>query len=234
MDIKRYADASATAIAVAEAVFVQGTQGSRPINVAISGGSTPRLLFELMSQSPLREAIRWEQLNLYWVDERCVPPSDEQSNYKMTNEALLSHVPIQTSQIHRIKGEQPPNQEAQRYTTLVRQSLRVNDAGLPVFDYILLGIGDDGHTSSIFPHQMQWLDEPTPYVVAQHPNGQNRIALTGPTILAADKVVFHVVGESKGKVLSQIRECNPEALKYPSTHFFMEREDIELYTDQKV
>lgn len=234
MKIKQYTDAQATALALAEEVFVRGTQAGKSISVAVSGGSTPRLLFELMAESPLRESIHWEYLHLYWVDERCVPPTDEQSNYRMTDVALLNHVPLTESQIHRIRGEAEPTSEAQRYTTLVEQALPCTEEGLPVFDYVLLGIGDDGHTSSIFPHQMELLTERIPYVVAQHPGGQQRIALTGPTILAARRIIFHAVGRGKESILRQIAQQSIEARAYPSSYFFTQREDIELYTDQRL
>lgn len=230
MQIKRYNNDEATALALAHDIFVLGTQ-TAPLHVAISGGSTPRRLFELMAQPPLRDEIRWEQLHLYWVDERCVPPTDVQSNYGMTAEALLKHVPLPVEQIHRIQGEVNPEDETTRYTALVRRTLP-SKGKIPCLDVVILGIGDDGHTSSIFPHQMKLLETPTPYVVATHPSGQKRIAMTGPTILAARRVVMHAVGESKGQVLRQIVERSLEAQAYPAAYFVAHRPDLELYTDQ--
>lgn len=237
MDIKRYSDPTTTALALAEEVFVRGTaEGIRPVHIAVSGGSTPRLLFELLASPSLRGRVRWERIQLYWVDERCVPPTDADSNYGMTLEALLRHVPLPEGQIHRIRGEAEPVAEAERYTALVREQLPQDEAsGLPAFDYVLLGIGDDGHTSSIFPHEMaRLLPERTPYVVGTHPSGQRRIALAGQTILSARRVIFHAVGAGKRTILDQIARRSPEAAHYPAAYFFAEREGVELYTDQDI
>lgn len=202
------------------------------LSLAVSGGSTPKLLFEIMASDAYREQINWNNLRLYWVDERCVPPTDEQSNYGMTAKALgLDSLPLKREHIFRIEGERQPEEEAKRYTNVVEEHLGTGLYGLPQFDLILLGIGDDGHTSSIFPHQMHWLEEFTPYVVAQHPGGQNRICLTGQTILEAKQVVFHAVGSAKAKLLKQICDNAPEAAAYPSTYFVRKRPDIILYTD---
>lgn len=232
MKIYQYPTPHEVAIALAREIFIRGTQQG-DIHVAISGGSTPKLLFELMASSPLREEINWAHVHLYWVDERCVPPTDEQSNYGMTKEAMLRSVPIPTEQVHRIMGESDPSGEAIRYTELVRRRLPAGRK-LPIFDAVILGIGDDGHTSSIFPHQMKLLETPTPYVVATHPSGQKRIAMTGPTIMAAKRVLFHAVGESKRTILRQIINQAPEAQAYPSSYFFERRDDVELYTDQSL
>lgn len=215
--------------AVAQAVFVEGTQNGI-IHVAISGGSTPRLLFELMAVSPLREQIRWENIRLYWVDERCVPPTDEQSNYRMTRLALLDKVPLATEHVHRIHGEAIPTTEADRYTDFVMAELPV-DNGLPVFDVVILGMGEDGHTSSIFPHRMDLLEEKTPFVATTNTSGQPRIAMTGATILAARRLIFHATGENKRPIIEAIEKRLPEAAKYPSAYFFEQRANTELFTD---
>lgn len=234
MIIKTYQDPRATAIAVIEELIIPKLNEGL-CTLAVSGGSTPRLLFELMASNDYRDMLRWENLRLYWVDERCVPPTDEQSNYGMTARALsLDTLPLDKAHIYRIKGENTPEDEARLYTELVEHNLPQNEEGLPVFDLILLGIGDDGHTSSIFPHQMHWLMERTPYVVAQHPSGQNRICLTGQTILSAKTLAFHAVGAGKREILRQIQEHAPEAKAYPSSFFNELRHDLLLYTDQTI
>lgn len=232
MKIRHYDEAEATARAIIEEVFVQGTADGA-LSVAVSGGSTPRMLFELMASEEYRTRIAWENLHLYWVDERCVPPTDPQSNYGMTRAALLDHVPMPVDQIYRIEGERQPEKEAIRYTELVQTHLP-HVGKLPQLDVVILGIGDDGHTSSIFPHQMRLLEVQTPYVVAQSPAGQWRVCMTGPTILAARRVLFHAVGAGKRTILQQIHSGAPESLAYPSSYFVREREDIELFTDQRL
>lgn len=233
MIIKQYNSPSAVAEAIIEDLFVEDVVSS-PIHVAISGGSTPKALFELMASPRYQKRICWEHLHLYWVDERCVPPTDEQSNYGMTYETLLRHVSIPPAQIHRIHGETAPEIEAQRYTNLVKEYLPNQSEALPQFDFILLGIGDDGHTSSIFPHQLDLLETHTPYVVATSPMGQKRICLTGPTILAGKRIVFHAVGAGKRAILRDIVSQAAQAQSYPSAYLAHKRSDIELFTDQQV
>lgn len=234
MNIKPYHSPLEVAHALAEEVFVQGTAAG-DLHVAISGGGTPRLLFEVMATEALAHRINWQRLHLYWVDERCVPPMDPQSNYGMTHAALLDKVPLPEEQIHRIHGESDPQSEARRYTHLVQEQLpKGGQGGVPRFDVVLLGIGDDGHTSSIFPHQMDLLTEQTPYVVAHSPVGQPRICMTGGTILGAGRVIFHAVGAGKRALLEQIHRTTPESRAYPAAYFVRERPDIELYTDQPI
>lgn len=231
MDIRSFKDGQATAEGLINELIIPQTQAG-PFTLAVSGGSTPKLLFELMANDVYRNQIKWANLFLYWVDERCVPPTDEQSNYGMTAKALdLVHLPLPAEQVFRIHGEEIPELEAKRYTALVEANLPKSADGLPQFDLVILGIGDDGHTSSIFPHQMHWLEERTPYVVAQHPGGQDRICLTGQTILAAKQLVFHAGGAAKAALLKQIIEQAPESKAYPSAYFVRHRADVVLYTD---
>lgn len=233
MILKHFDTPKLVAEAIIRELLVPGTKVDA-FHLAVSGGSTPRLLFELMAQEPYIGEIEWSNLHLYWVDERCVLPTDADSNYGMTKQAMLDRVPLREEQIYRIIGEEDPEQEASRYTDFVKQNLPRTTKGLPIFDLILLGMGDDGHTSSIFPHQMRLLETPTPYVVATHLSGQKRIALTGPTILAAKQIVFHAVGDVKGKILSEISSRAPHAQAYPSTYILEHREDIVFYTDQMI
>ncbi len=234
MTLRTYSNPSEVAKALIQSVFIEDLARGQ-MNLAISGGSTPKLLFELMAQEPYRSAINWSNLHIYWVDERCVPPTDKESNYLMTAEALLKHVPIPNEQIHRIQGEAEDIQaEAKRYTSLVEAQLPLSEAEqLPCFDIILLGLGDDGHTSSIFPSEMHLLEEKTPYVVATNPySGQKRIALTGQTILQAKRLIVHSVGSGKQAVLQDVVAQNQRSMSYPSAYFFRHRADLELYTDQ--
>ncbi len=232
MILKQYTNPVEVAEAIIQSVFVEGTAKGK-LTLAVSGGSTPKLLFELLAKEENSQCVHWSNLQLYWVDERCVPPTDKDSNYLMTYESLLKHVPLKEEQIHRIKGKaQDVSEEAQRYTDLLCSNL-VQEDGLPIFDVIILGLGDDGHTSSIFPTEMHLLEERTPYMPATNPySGQKRVALTGQTILKAKRLLFHSVGESKRGVLQKIISRDPESENYPSTYFFRHREDVELYTDQ--
>jgi len=186
-------------------------------HVALSGGSTPTLLFEVLAQD-FHDQINWQKLHLYWVDERCVPPDHADSNYGMTLAKLLSKVPIPAAQVHRMIGEAAPAAEAIGYGELLRSQLPL--AGdWPVFDLILLGMGGDGHTASIFPHQIELLTADTVCAVATHPeSGQQRITLTGRVLQVAKRVAFLVTGASKAPVLREIFDQQGKWESYPAAH----------------
>ena len=114
---------------------------------AISGGTTPKRMFQILATEPFAGSIPWDKVNLYWVDERAVGPTDPESNYRMTNENLLSRVSIPAENIHRMEGELPPDEAASRYESTLRNSMRLEGAESPAFDLLLLGMGDDGHTA---------------------------------------------------------------------------------------
>src|SRR5208282_5034175 len=122
--------------------------------IAISGGSTPKAAFATLAEQgeEWRERMPWDKLDLWWVDERCVPPDDAGSNYRMTREALLDHVPLKPEQIHRMEGELEPDDAAAKYETELKNSFGLKGAEVPRFDVIQLGMGLDGHTASLFPH----------------------------------------------------------------------------------
>src|SRR5207244_4288844 len=131
-------------------LFVKTAQNCKPVgrfSVALSGGSTPKTLYSLLAAPPYFDQIPWEIVNIFWGDERCVPPDHQDSNYRMTKEAMLSKVPLNESQIHRIEAELEPPVAATKYA----DKLETFFGGLPKFDLIFLGMGDDGHTASLFP-----------------------------------------------------------------------------------
>jgi len=120
------------------------------LTVALSGGHTPKAFFEILAQPPYKEGISWKNVVFFWGDERCVPPDNDESNFKMTNLALLSQIDIPASNIHRVLGEDPPTNEALRYSKVIEENVSSIN-GFPQFDWIFLGMGDDGHTASLFP-----------------------------------------------------------------------------------
>jgi len=181
----------------------------------LSGGSTPKLLFQYLAEHHLM-GFPWEKLQIFWGDERCVPPTDSESNYKMTYDTLLSKVPIPEPQIHRVLGEENPTQEAERYGKLIQEKM---GGDLPQFDLVMLGMGTDGHTASIFPHQMELLTDKNLCGVAQHPeSGQYRVTLNGPIINAAKEVAFLVTGISKQEKIYEIFREKEKAKVYPAAH----------------
>ncbi len=187
--------------------------------IAISGGSTPKAAFALLGDrgQPWRGRMPWDKLELYWVDERCVPPDDPDSNYRMTREALLDGAPLRPDQIHRMKGELEPEEAAARYESELRDSFRLEGAELPRFDLIELGMGPDGHTASLFPHTKA-LHEMNRLVVANHVANKDawRITLTWPVINRANSVFFLISGEDKGKILNEVLTGPKDADRLPS------------------
>jgi 6-phosphogluconolactonase len=176
--------------------------------IAISGGSTPKTTFALLGDSnqPYRAHMPWDRLDLFWVDERCVPPDHADSNYRMTREAVLDHVPIPPENIHRMEGELDPEVGAARYESELRNSFRLEGAELPSFDLIALGMGPDGHTASLFPHTPA-LANITSLVTANHVETQKdawRLTLTWPVINQARSVFFLIEGADKAQILKDV------------------------------
>ena len=173
--------------------------------VAISGGTTPKAMFALLAAEPFASQIPWDKLDLFWVDERCVPPDHADSNYRMTREALLSKVPLPADRIHRMEGELDPEVAAARYESTIRNAFRLEGAETPTFDLILLGMGDDGHTASLFPHT-EGLNDLTHIVIANHVPQKDtwRITLTSPVINQGREVAFLIEGAAKAQVLHDV------------------------------
>jgi 6-phosphogluconolactonase len=194
--------------------------------IAISGGTTPKAMFALLADrnQPHFARVPWDKLHLFWVDERCVPPTDADSNYRMTNDAMLSRVPLPPAQIHRMEGELNPQIAASNYEAAVRAEFRLGPSGHPIFDLVVLGMGDDGHTASLFPHT-QGLHELSRIVIANHVAQMNtwRITLTSPVINLGREVAFLIEGASKADVLHDVLlgpydpESHPSQLIRPET-----------------
>jgi 6-phosphogluconolactonase len=194
--------------------------------IALSGGSTPKAAFQLLADPHrrFRGSMPWDNLDLYWVDERCVPPDDPESNYRMTREALLSHVPLPAAQVHRMEGELDPEVAAARYESELRNSFRLEGAESPRFDLVALGMGDDGHTASLFPHTAA-IHEMSRLVAANHVPQKDtwRITLTWPVINHASSVFFLIAGEDKAERIREVfmgprdPERLPSQLIWPSS-----------------
>jgi 6-phosphogluconolactonase len=187
--------------------------------IAISGGNTPRLTFEVLADPKERyfNLFPWSQVDLFWVDERCVPPDDKESNYRMTKESLLTKVPIDPARVFRIEGELDPEEAAARYESAIRNRFRLEGAELPTFDILALGMGDDGHTASLFPHT-DGLHEFGRVAIANHVPQKDtwRITLTSPVINQARKVVFLIGGADKAEVLSNVVSSTYDPETWPS------------------
>jgi 6-phosphogluconolactonase len=209
-----------------------GKDGGKGIFIALSGGSTPRVFFERLALPPYLERVPWSHVNLFWGDERCVPPDDEQSNFKMANDTFISKVNIPDPNVHRIIGEDPPESEAVRYANEIRKNVSFNN-GFPEFDWIFLGMGTDGHTASLFPDAPTLKEMKSICVVAEHPEtGQKRISLSLPVINNAKRVSFLVAGKEKAKVLKEILEKGDSTLPYPASKIHPENGVLEWYLDK--
>ena len=193
--------------------------------IAISGGSTPKAAFQLLADpgQPFFKRMQWNKLDLYWVDERTVPPDHPESNYRMTRESMLDRVPLKPEQVHRMEGELEPEVAASRYESLLRNTFRLEGAETPRFDLVQLGMGDDGHTASLFPHT-EAIHEMGRLVTAnQVPQKDTwRITLTWPVINQASSVFFLIGGKNKAELVKEVftgprdPERLPSQLIWPS------------------
>ncbi len=204
--------------AIAKEIVKHAQKTNQPrFDIALSGGNSPKGLFKKMSKK-YRDLIPWDRIHFWWGDERCVSPHDAESNYKMTVDYLLSKINIPKENIHRIKGERSPVEEAQRYSEEITLNLNSRNE-IPVFDLIILGMGGDGHTASIFPNQMELLNSDKICEVALHPNsGQKRITLSGRVINNANRIFFLVTGENKAIRISEIMNDTDAAKQLPAYH----------------
>lgn len=220
VEYRVYDGPDALAAAAAEHFLEQAQQAVATrgrARIAVSGGSTPKRTFELLAnpQEKFLQAMPWSQLELFFVDERTVPPDDKDSNYRMTREALLDKAPLKAEQVLRIEGELDPEAAAARYESAIRTRFRLEGAEGPRFDVVQLGMGDDGHTASIFPHT-DAIHELGRIAVANHvPQKETwRVTLTWPVIVAASEVFFLIGGKDKADPLGRVLEgpYDPETL----------------------
>ena len=182
----------------------QQTAG-RTFFVAFSGGSTPEFMYRQLAGPEFRDRIPWAEAEYFWSDERCVPPDHPDSNYGLAERALLSKVPIPRDRIHRMRGELDPQQAAAEYESELRRVFRTSAPAVTRFDLLFLGLGDDGHTGSLFPGSPA-LNESTRLAVANYVQKlkSHRLTMTFREINAARRVVFVVSGEKKAAALRQV------------------------------
>ena len=173
--------------------------------VALSGGSTPRALYSLLAGAEFQSQVPWDRVHFFWGDERCVPPDHPDSNYRMAFETLLSKAPVPEENMHRIEGEEKPEIAAAKYEKAIRDFFQLADSELPRFDLILLGLGDDGHTASLFPGS-EALQETRRLAVATYVEKlkSHRVTLTLPVLNHAANIFFLVAGENKTGILKDV------------------------------
>lgn len=191
--------------------------------VSLTGGSTPRRLYELLGSEPWRSRVAWDRTHLYWGDERNVPPDEKDSNYGMARDALIAHVPIPISHVHRMRGELPAEEAATRYERELPER----------FDLMLLGMGEDAHIASIFPgspvvheRQRQVAAPWVPHLDA------HRITLTPPALLNSSHILMLVAGPQKAPAVAAALERPPDPDRYPA-HLVRDAGDrVEWFIDR--
>lgn len=205
----------------------------KKINIALSGGSTPKLLFETLSTS-YHNKISWNNINFYWSDERCVPPEHQDSNYGMTKKYLFNNILIPEQNIHRIEGEIAPKVAANNYEQKILNNIKKGSNDFPIFDWIILGLGTDGHTASIFPNSSLEIFPKNICAVAVNPQtNQQRITFTINLINNAKRVSFLVTGINKAKIIFEILSGKETAIKYPASLIKPPNGKLEWWLDEE-
>lgn len=236
-EIQVFADLDQLSRAAAER-FCQLTQetvaAGKTFCAALSGGATPRELYQLLASADFSRRISWQKVQLFQVDERCVPPDHPESNYRMMREALLDRVPIPTANFRRMVAESPDLEEAaRRYGEELRQVLRPAAGEWPRLDLIFLGMGPDGHTASLFPGSAA-LEEQKLWV---RPNNVEklrmyRLTLTFPVINAAQEIIFLVAGEEKAEALRGVLKPTSQPERYPAQRIRPTNGRLRWYVDK--
>ncbi len=214
-----FPDAGALLDAAADAVTAIAAESIRArgrVALALAGGSTPRGLYERLA-GPWRDRIDWARVHVFWGDERCVPPTHADSNYCLAAEALLRHVPVPSTHIYRMAGEPEPAMGARQYAATLASVLDARAGAPPVLDLVLLGLGADGHTASLFPGS-EAVDDTLHTVVATPPaEGRGwRLTLTLPVLNAARSTLWLVAGETKAAALAAVLDGLPAPLPLPA------------------
>jgi 6-phosphogluconolactonase len=215
-ELQVYRDGEVLAAALADLFIGVGSTAIADrgmFRVALSGGNTPRRAYELLGEEPRSLSFSWSDVFIYFGDERCVPPDDEQSNYRMARKAFLDKIPLPPSNVHRIRGEADPGIAANEYASILRADL----AQPPRFDLVLLGLGPDGHTASLFPGTPPDTDG-NALVRAVFAQSQMmwRVTITPLVINLARVVAFAVEGVEKADILAKVLEGPLDPTAYPA------------------
>ncbi len=185
-------------------------------SIALSGGSTPRVLYGLLGDEPYRNQINWSQVEIFWSDERCVPPDSSDSNYQLAQEVLFSKLSISASQIHRMPADKPDRDAASlEYTQEMQRAFGTD--GIPSFDLLQLGMGPEGHTASLFPHQPSLHEQQRLVMPVNVPKPPPpRLTFTPPLLNAAKHVLFLVTGSDKADAVQAVLEGGYQPEEYPA------------------
>ncbi|MEM7336563.1 MAG: 6-phosphogluconolactonase [Chloroflexota bacterium] len=202
--------------------------------VALSGGSTPALLYELLNKRPYAEKMPWQDTHIFWGDERLVPPTNDGSNFKQAKNILLQNVPIPEENIHRAKGELSPADAVPDYLAQLK-AVSLNDGALPIFDLVLLGMGGDGHTASLFPGAIQPIERETAVIsVTANYDGRpaNRISFTPLLINKSKNILVLITGENKAATVNEVLNGETNLEKWPIQRIQPSNGTLYWYLDQ--
>jgi 6-phosphogluconolactonase len=214
--------------------IVNSFKTKKLFSLALSGGNTPKALYRRLSEPPFRDQVDWQSVLFLWGDERQVPPDSDESNYRMVYEEWLKKLNLEENNILRIHGEANAVEEAIRYNKKLEQKLSKNSFGIPQVDTVLLGVGTDGHTASIFPGDEKLKSSPPWCRVSRQPQtNQERITLTDSLINAASQIIFIACGREKAPIISKIIKKHPDAESYPASWIQPSNKNLIWYLDQE-
>ena len=209
-------------------IDMMNREPERIFHIAFSGGTTPSLMFDIWAHE-FKKETPWMRMRIFWVDERCVPPTSPDSNYGHANHLLFKPLCIPADHIHRIKGENEPGTEAMRYSWVVKEFLPLFNQ-MPTFDCIILGVGEDSHTASIFPTTMELLSDSRNYAVSQQPStGQYRITMTGPLILNGAPLLVPILGTNKEPVIQRLSKGYSPSNDTPAAYILSHAVQATIY-----
>ncbi len=195
---------------------LEAIQARGAFHVSLSGGSTPKRLYQILAEGELAKSLDWNRVHLWFGDERCVPPDHDDSNYHMVHDALLAKVPIPSHNVHRIHGELTPEDAASRYARDLVRGLPDRQGAFGRFDLLMLGMGADGHTASLFPGTPALEERERPAVAVYVEKLESwRVTITYPLIEQAREIMLLVAGASKAPVVAAVLAGRPEARDYP-------------------
>lgn len=203
----------------------------KPCHIALSGGSTPMALYRFILNSPVKDGIQWANVHFWWGDERMVPSESDESNYGIAKRQFLDKLPIPAENIHPIHGDADMPQELLRLEKDLKHCVELYQ-GRPSFDWVLLGVGEDGHTASLFPGAVDY-DAEENWVSAVHPEtGQARISLSAETLCNAQNISFLVTGIGKADIINELFDDNDDAEHYPAANVFAFEGETEWLLDE--
>ncbi len=200
------------------------------VSLVLSGGSTPHGVYELLASESYKKRIDWSRLHIFWGDERCVPPESAESNYRMAHQALLRNVPLPAHHIHRIRGELPAAEAARAYEFELRNAFGIAETEIPRFSLVLLGLGEDGHTASLFPGTTA-LSENVRLVTEVYVERLSmwRVTMTYPLFARAGAVLFLVSGPAKATIVRSVVRENAEL---PAAQVAHNAGNVQWYLDR--